>query len=172
MCNVKMRIRVNPDALKPSHRFTIGIAAVFIACLITFSVTAFYYAADVSLGHISPSAQICLSHTWGLNDINAKKYTLHIENTDNLCLTNAGNTSNSMAPTIAPNNILIYKKCNSSELDIGDIIIFEKKDTWIVHRIIGVTYEGFMTKGDNNAYTDNWTVFPNEIRGILVGVLY
>jgi hypothetical protein len=67
---------------------------------------------------------------------------------------------------------------NRSELKVGDVIGFESKafNTTIIHRIIeiGSDEQGWyaLTKGDNNPATDPGKVRFEDIRGVLVGLIY
>jgi signal peptidase I len=61
--------------------------------------------------------------------------------------------SNSMIPTFSAGDILVLQGVQSSDLKIGDIIVFSPgpEQTPVVHRIIAVNPDGtFQTKGDNN----------------------
>jgi signal peptidase I len=58
-----------------------------------------------------------------------------------------------MEPVIASPGFLVYAAAR--EYDVGDVVIFRSGDTYVVHRIINRTPEGFHTKGDGNAHTDH-----------------
>jgi signal peptidase I len=70
--------------------------------------------------------------------------------------------SNSMYPLFQRGDMLLVSPViNKDNLRIGDIIFFKdnggryETQGWIVHRIVGGNItEGFITKGDNNDYTD------------------
>lgn len=82
----------------------------------------------------------------------------------------------SMKPVLdsGANGIRI-KPENVHDIDEGDIISFRKNGMLIVHRVVtkGVDEEGiyFITKGDNNNYSDGKVRF-NDIEYITIGVLY
>ncbi len=61
------------------------------------------------------------------------------------------------------------------EIDVGDIISFNKNGLLIVHRIVekGIDSKGvyFITKGDNNNFSDGKIRFEN-IEYVTIGILY
>lgn len=77
--------------------------------------------------------------------------------------------SESMEPEFFKDDLVIVKKCNESELQIGDIITFTQGDRTISHRIIDITKDEdstkFITKGDNNDLPDEDFVTPENIYG-------
>lgn len=62
-----------------------------------------------------------------------------------------------------------------SQIEVGDIISFEKDGILIVHRVVekGNDEEGiyFITKGDNNSYSDGKVRF-NQIKYLTIGVIW
>ncbi len=72
------------------------------------------------------------------------------------------------------NGIRIVPK-SPDEIEIGDIITFEKDSLLIVHRVIekSTDNEGiyFITRGDNNFYTDGKIRFA-DIKYKTIGILY
>lgn len=80
--------------------------------------------------------------------------------------------SKSMTGSINKGDAVICEKYNSKEMKLknGDIIVFRKNDTMIVHRIVEVLeldngQSVFRTKGDANRNDDNWLVSEKEIFG-------
>ncbi len=77
----------------------------------------------------------------------------------------------SMKPVINPNDVVIFKKCQYNNLDVGDIIVYRSKTgntagIYIIHRIKEITNEGFVMLGDNN----NGAVDPELVtKDMLVG---
>ncbi|MEK6886201.1 MAG: signal peptidase I [Nanoarchaeota archaeon] len=64
-----------------------------------------------------------------------------------------------------------------SEIKVGDIVSYASKDGGIViHRVIEINSDEngtyFIIKGDNNPIPDNEKVRFNQIKGILVGIIY
>jgi signal peptidase I len=79
-----------------------------------------------------------------------------------------------MFPSIPDNSTILYINVSSKEdLYIGDIVYVKRDDgTFLLHRIIDITDEGYKTKGDNNIFSD-WEVWKLEqIQGKVIGVLY
>jgi len=82
--------------------------------------------------------------------------------------------SDSMYPTLKPNDLLVVKKTSIDEVKEGDIIAFDSHAEGIgviAHRIILVTEVdgklGIDTQGDHNDYHDLWTVYEEDFIGIL-----
>jgi signal peptidase I len=79
--------------------------------------------------------------------------------------------SGSMTGTINYGDAVIFEKYKDQELEIGDIIIYAKKDKNVIHRIteIGVFNDEYVyvTKGDNNKYADSGYVYKENIVGII-----
>jgi signal peptidase I len=69
----------------------------------------------------------------------------------------------SMLPTIEPGSLVIVK--SQISYNNGDIVAFVNSDGInVVHRIIEITKEGYVTQGDNNSYKDSPIVFE-DIKG-------
>jgi len=82
----------------------------------------------------------------------------------------------SMLPVLgAGSNGIRIKPANPEQIQVGDIISFEKSNKLIVHRVVakGVDEKGdyFITKGDNNTETDG-KVYFNEVKYVTVGMIY
>ena len=74
--------------------------------------------------------------------------------------------SESMTPTIAVNSLLFVEDKAYSDLEIGDIILFNTAEHGLVgHRIVEQVTEGFKTKGDNNDTVDAGVVKDSSIEG-------
>ena len=84
--------------------------------------------------------------------------------------------SNSMYPTFSRGDAVVVEKIDSKDikslkkLKKGTILYFSKDSNLIIHRIVGIEYEGenrviIYTKGDNNNTVDGWTVTNEEILG-------
>lgn len=61
--------------------------------------------------------------------------------------------SDSMTPTINKGD-LFFMNPFSRGADVGDVIIFNLRGRWTVHRVVGIVEEGYITKGDSNVATD------------------
>ena len=72
----------------------------------------------------------------------------------------------SMEPAIPVGSIVVIKPVNPESLKERDIICFKlSQPTSITHRIINITDEGFVTKGDANEDQDQWIVRKENIVG-------
>lgn len=84
--------------------------------------------------------------------------------------------TNSMLPIIdkGANGIRIQPK-SENDIKVGDIISFESEYGLIVHRVVEISEDDegkyFITKGDNNAFSDGKVRFE-QIKYVTVGVLY
>ncbi|NJF26162.1 signal peptidase I [Thermococcus sp. Bubb.Bath] len=61
--------------------------------------------------------------------------------------------SKSMTPTINKGDLFFMNPLSKGG-EVGDIIVFHRRDGWTVHRIFAVVDGGYVTKGDNNVATD------------------
>lgn len=74
--------------------------------------------------------------------------------------------SGSMEPVIHTGAMVYVRETDPAELTEGDIITFRLNGgVPATHRIVEVTAEGFITKGDANEYADNNPVQPENIVG-------
>jgi signal peptidase I len=70
----------------------------------------------------------------------------------------------SMLPTLEQGDLVVIENMSASSIHVGDIIVYGGScsslvDTngapiSVIHRVVNVTSSGFITKGDNNPYTD------------------
>jgi signal peptidase len=75
----------------------------------------------------------------------------------------------SMEPAIPVGSVVVTKPVNPETLKTGDIICFKLSEpTSITHRIINITNEGFITKGDANEDPDQWIVKKENVIGKLI----
>ncbi len=77
----------------------------------------------------------------------------------------------SMEPVLYPGDVALIKKCDSKEVQVGDVIHYWKEQIFIVHRVIEIdeVKEELRTKGDNNSAPDSKPVTPGQIRGKMIG---
>lgn len=73
--------------------------------------------------------------------------------------------SGSMEPTLKVGGILYYEKINIDDFDEGDILVYQTKEHIISHRIVDITENGFITKGDINNSVDNYLISNEQILG-------
>lgn len=77
--------------------------------------------------------------------------------------------SGSMEPAIRTGSLamtdLYYPFENIRE---GDVVVYEKGDMLVVHRVISVSGEGFETKGDANSQSDGISVTSDNYKGKVI----
>lgn len=73
----------------------------------------------------------------------------------------------SMETTLGVGDVAILKKCNGNDIEIGDIVQYQKDNFTVIHRVISKYYDDgelfFITKGDNNKSPDVDPVSENQI---------
>jgi len=82
----------------------------------------------------------------------------------------------SMEPTISRQSCILVRKADPSAIGVGDIITYICRDetsevfgALITHRVVGVTEEGFRTKGDHPAAVeDRLTVAREDVVAVYV----
>lgn len=85
----------------------------------------------------------------------------------------------SMEPTFGDGDVVIWVQVDPTELNVGDVIIYEHptypSHENVAHRIIEVRVRdgvyGFRTQGDNRAEPDKYWV-EEELIGLVIGVIY
>ena len=84
----------------------------------------------------------------------------------------------SMEPMIMPGDVILVKKVDNESvrnLEIGDVIQFERGNILISHRIMEVKEEEgnkcYKTKGDNNSVADGDLVKLEDVKGTIVKVV-
>ena len=92
------------------------------------------------------------------NEMNKKNYTKYNEFVV---------VSESMYPVLKKGDIVVSKKCLKSEINNNDIIIFYNGEELIIHRIVEIDNDYYITKGDNNKTFDKEKVHFNDINGKL-----
>lgn len=84
-------------------------------------------------------------------------------------------SSESMKPEINKGDIFIVKKCESSQIQEGDIITFELNNDIVTHRIEKIDdingVISYTTKGDNNEVEDSTNIYYEQIIGKKVNVI-
>lgn len=71
-----------------------------------------------------------------------------------------------MQPRINAGDMIFIKDKKTSAVKKGDIITFRLSDeNLITHRVVSITDEGYLTKGDNNNVKDDWVVNPDNMLG-------
>ncbi len=77
----------------------------------------------------------------------------------------------SMEPVLYPGDVALIKKCDSKDVQVGDVIQYWRDQVFIIHRVIEVDEAKgeFRTRGDNNSAPDSKPVTPGQIRGKMIG---
>lgn len=70
----------------------------------------------------------------------------------------------SMFPILQENDIVYFKKTSFSKIKVNDLIVFQKKNQIICHRVIYKTQKYIITKGDNSPKSDG-KIYPKQILG-------
>lgn len=76
--------------------------------------------------------------------------------------------SNSMAPTITTNDLILVKITKHVKVD--DVITFKEADALITHRLISKSADGYVTKGDANNENDKH-IGKKQVVGKVIKVL-
>ena len=63
-------------------------------------------------------------------------------------------TSNSMQPIVQIGDLIIAEVVKAGIIQAGDIIVIRRMDDFLTHRVISITKDGWLTKGDNNVKMD------------------
>jgi len=79
-------------------------------------------------------------------------------------------SSGSMEPAVPVGSTVVVKPVDYTTLREGDIICFKhsKERPTVTHRIIEITYNGFVTKGDANEEPDPFVLERKDIIGKVV----
>ena len=72
--------------------------------------------------------------------------------------------SGSMEPVIMTGS-LCFTDQRDRDIRCGDIIAYRLGDMTVTHRVVDITDEGYITKGDNNDDRDNMPVTDEQIVG-------
>lgn len=81
-------------------------------------------------------------------------------------------TSGSMSPTLDRGDVYLAVPAQLVDgIDVGDIAVFHGRSGWTVHRVVAVTPDGYVTKGDGTPLTDQDDGAPPIPPGAVVGVV-
>ena len=77
--------------------------------------------------------------------------------------------SNSMKPVYSRGDAVIYEKIDIKELEVGDVLAFQKDSIVVTHRITKIWRQNdkyyFTTKGDNNNTEDVFAPKEENVLG-------
>lgn len=82
--------------------------------------------------------------------------------------------SESMEPTYPKGAIVLVRK-QKREAEPGDVVMFSPEagsGTYVIHRIVEESEEGFITRGDHNNTEDRGIVAPEQIYGTVKGLIW
>ena len=75
----------------------------------------------------------------------------------------------SMEPTIMPEEYVLSHTTSFDKVDVGDIIIYKSETgRFIIHRVISKFEDYLICKGDNNPIEDSEKIYPNMVKGIYI----
>lgn len=77
----------------------------------------------------------------------------------------------SMGPAFGSVCEVVVRPVVPSCLTLGSIIVFQRNDQWIVHRIMWKSRGQFILKGDGLRQLDQPRVMLTEIKGLVVGLV-
>lgn len=75
--------------------------------------------------------------------------------------------SGSMEPTIQTGSLLLVDK-KDKDIEVGDIIAYKNHEMEVSHRVVDVTSNGYVTKGDNNDNVDFYQVRESDLIGTVM----
>ena len=75
-------------------------------------------------------------------------------------------SSGSMSPRIRTGDVVITSDVTDIDLGPGRVIDFERNGSTVLHRIVEVTDDGFVTSGDANPARDSGVVTADDVRGV------
>ena len=77
--------------------------------------------------------------------------------------------SNSMKPTFYRGDAIIYEKVSAQDINVGDVLVFNKDGRIITHRVVRKYMNNdeiaFVTKGDSNNSEDNGFIYSKDVLG-------
>jgi|UniRef100_A0A7V6A1F6 hypothetical protein len=78
----------------------------------------------------------------------------------------------SMNPLFREGDVVEVIPCQELEVRAGDVVAFSppEKPGKVIHRVLAVTPEGLITKGDNLPCVDDWLIKPGDILGKVVAI--
>ena len=75
--------------------------------------------------------------------------------------------SGSMEPAIKTGSFFLIDKKNN-DIKVGDVIAYKLQDMQVSHRVVAITDEGYITKGDNNDNVDFAPVAHENVIGTVM----
>jgi signal peptidase I len=78
-------------------------------------------------------------------------------------------TSHSMSPLLRPGDHVLVQAVSSETLQRGDLLVTQRMDDYLTHRLVAVNELGWHTKGDRNRRADA-PISAQFITGLVVAV--
>jgi len=75
----------------------------------------------------------------------------------------------SMLPTIWPGASLRITRCTIDDLELGDVVLFRRRERLILHRVVFVNGPEVVTRGDASLHADQ-ALLPDEVLGRVQGL--
>ena len=153
---------------------------LLLAAIVVIAVSATVYNFRADYIDAQPSSWIASDDISGMYNLNTHTYQLSIpDSPDNIRVMGTFPT-HSMLPTISDTStVLILELEDKSQINVGDIVVFEYESITIPHRVVEKGSDGrglfFVTKGDHNRDNDMGfcgKVRPEQVIGVIVGILY
>jgi len=80
-----------------------------------------------------------------------------------------------MGNTIRENDAVMWVEVEPENVAVGDIIYYDNPlnpGEALAHRVVAIENSGFKTKGDSSSILDTYTVLPEHLKGMVIGVVY
>ncbi len=77
----------------------------------------------------------------------------------------------SMEPELSVGDLVLVQKVPYESLNIGDTVTFIGAGTFVTHRIVGQTPQGYITQGIANEIADQMLMYPDAYCGKVVGAV-
>jgi len=153
---------------------------LLLAAIVVIVIAAAVYGSRVDYIDAQPGSWIASDGIHGMYNLNTHKYQVSIPDCPNNIIVMSVNPTHSMLPTISDTStVLILELEDKSQINVGDIVVFEYESLIIPHRVVekGSDDRGlfFVTKGDHNRNNDMdfcGKVRPEQVVGVIVGILY
>ena len=71
--------------------------------------------------------------------------------------------SRSMSPILLPGDLVVVRPTLSDVIHRGDILVTRRGEDYLAHRLVSITSNGWITKGDRNSKADAVACFQDII---------
>lgn len=73
--------------------------------------------------------------------------------------------SGSMEPSLHVNDLVIIRR--SEAVQPGDVVVYQSGNLLVIHRVVSVTEDAIVTRGDANNVSDD-PISPKDVKGVMV----